>query len=71
MNPVLRSMNAALRRCALLLLWLLPALALAQGANDAIFKYNGPDREQRLIAGAKKEGVATMYTSLEIGRAHV
>jgi iron(III) transport system substrate-binding protein len=39
-------------------------LAGAQGPHEAIFKYQGPDREQRLVAGAKKEGVATLYTSL-------
>jgi iron(III) transport system substrate-binding protein len=38
--------------------------ALPQGANDALFRYQGPDREQRLLAGAKKEGFAMLYTSL-------
>jgi iron(III) transport system substrate-binding protein len=39
------------------------AWAQAQG-NDAIYRYQGPNREQRLLAGAKKEGVALLYTSL-------
>jgi iron(III) transport system substrate-binding protein len=32
--------------------------------NEAIYRYQGADREQRLLAGAKKEGVAMLYTSL-------
>ena len=38
--------------------------AWPQSPNDAIYRYQGPDREQRLLAGAKKEGVAMLYTSL-------
>lgn len=34
------------------------------GANDAIYQYQGPDREQRLIEGARKEGSLSLYTSL-------
>lgn len=41
---------------------LLPSLAAAQGAD--ILSYQGPDREQRLLEQAKKEGVVSFYTSL-------
>lgn len=32
--------------------------------NSAIYMYKGADREERLLAGAKKEGKLTLYTSL-------
>lgn len=34
------------------------------GAVDTIALYQGADREQRLLAGAKKEGTLTLYTSM-------
>jgi ABC-type Fe3+ transport system substrate-binding protein len=37
--------------------------ALAQGADD-ILLYSGPDREQRLIEGAKREGQVVIYGAL-------
>ena len=45
---------------------LLPAAALAQAPAKAadILSYQGPDREQRLIAQAKQEGSVAFYTSL-------
>jgi iron(III) transport system substrate-binding protein len=45
---------------------LLPAAALAQApAKGAeILNYQGPDRDQRLIAQAKQEGSVALYTSL-------
>src|SRR5437879_2486287 len=45
-----------------LLLGALAAGALAQ-ANPAL--YEGPDRLDRLIAGAKKEGELSLYTSAQ------
>ena len=47
-------------------LFLLPALAWAQGPDPAarIVQYDRPDREQFLAAGAKKEGEVAVYTSL-------
>jgi iron(III) transport system substrate-binding protein len=52
-------------RTLLLLVFLLSGFAAqAQGPHEGIFNYKGPDREQRLLAGAKKEGVAALYTSL-------
>ena len=41
-----------------------PPQALAQASNDALYTYRGADRQQRLIAGAKKEGSLVLYTSL-------
>jgi iron(III) transport system substrate-binding protein len=49
-----------------------PLLARAQrpGATDspnrALYMYQGPDREARLAAAAKKEGEVVMYTSLNL-----
>jgi len=45
---------------------LLPAAALAQAPSKAadILQYQGPDREQRLLAQAKQEGSVALYTSL-------
>jgi iron(III) transport system substrate-binding protein len=52
---------------ALLALMLLPgnASALAQTLAN-IASYSGPDRTQRLIDGAKKEGALTIYSSMTI-----
>src|SRR6476619_3074678 len=38
--------------------------AMAQSAADNPAMYRGPDREQRLIEGAKKEGQVTVYSSM-------
>ncbi|WP_020657054.1 ABC transporter substrate-binding protein [Massilia niastensis] len=44
-----------------------PTAALAQGKGSAdIAGYTGPDREKRLIEGAKKEGTLMIYTSAPI-----
>jgi iron(III) transport system substrate-binding protein len=44
-----------------------PSRALAQGASLAeLALYSGPDRTQRLVAGAKREGTVTVYTSLTV-----
>jgi iron(III) transport system substrate-binding protein len=42
----------------------LSAPARAQTGVDAIASYAGPDREQRLAAGARREKTLTLYTSL-------
>ena len=58
------------RRSSLLPLVLIaclaPAGALAQGTakSDDLLAYQGPDRQQRLVERAKKEGALTVYTSL-------
>jgi iron(III) transport system substrate-binding protein len=44
-----------------------PGAALAQGASLAeLAMYSGPDRAERLLAGAKREGTVTVYTSLTV-----
>ena len=36
----------------------------AQAQNEAIYQYKGPDREAKLLEGAKKEGTLLLYTSM-------
>lgn len=48
----------------LALAWLCASAALAQGAATPITLYEGADREQRLLAGARKEGTLVFYTSI-------
>jgi iron(III) transport system substrate-binding protein len=44
-----------------------PSAVRAQGASLAeLAMYSGPDRTARLIAGAKREGTVTIYTSLTV-----
>jgi iron(III) transport system substrate-binding protein len=46
---------------------LIPLPALAQPPTLAeLAAYNGPDRTQRLIAGAKKEGAVNIYSSITV-----
>jgi iron(III) transport system substrate-binding protein len=53
---------------ALAVLCALPASAPAQSTTLAeLAMYSGPDRMERLIAGAKKEGVLNIYSSMTIG----
>src|SRR5215475_2086753 len=40
------------------------AQAIAQNAGDNPATYRGPDRQQRLIDGARKEGQVTVYSSM-------
>jgi ABC-type Fe3+ transport system substrate-binding protein len=44
------------------------ASAYAQSADD-ILHYKGPDREQKLIEGAKKEGQVVLYSALIVNQA--
>src|SRR6266436_2455259 len=47
----------------------LPAPALAQAGAATLAElasYAGPDRTQRLVAGAKKEGVVNIYSSVTV-----
>src|SRR3954463_12344046 len=44
------------------------ASASAQSADD-ILRYKGPDREQKLIEGAKKEGQVVLYSALIVNQA--
>jgi iron(III) transport system substrate-binding protein len=55
----------------ILLVWLCPVSLLAQSTKPSTLAelavYNGPDREQLLVAGAKKEGKVVWYTALAGG----
>ena len=64
LNP---SYGCRLATAALTLAGLLVAPAFAQTATlaDLAF-YSGPDRTERLIAGAKREGAVSIYTSLTV-----
>ena len=42
----------------------LSAAAQAPSKNDEVFRYQGADRDQRLVQKAKEEGTLTLYTSL-------
>src|SRR5262245_26711018 len=59
-------------RCTIFSAWLLAlatAPALAQSVSPTLAElasYTGPDRTERLIAGAKKEGVVTVYSSVTV-----
>jgi iron(III) transport system substrate-binding protein len=68
-NGILRKSKPAARYCAAFLLALcgavLPAAGHAQKvATRDIYMYQGPDREERLIRNARKEGSLTLYTAL-------
>jgi iron(III) transport system substrate-binding protein len=51
--------------CALCL-WAPAPPAASQGALAALAAYDGPDREQRLAEGARREGFLNLYTSLTV-----
>ena len=49
-----------------------PALALAQpkpGPHGELYQYQGADRDQRVLAGAKKEGSVVVYSTLTVADA--
>jgi iron(III) transport system substrate-binding protein len=58
----------ALRHALAACLLLMPAAALSQGKPKPgeIYQYQGAEREQRLLAGARKEGTVALYTSLNL-----
>jgi len=45
---------------------LLSSLAFAQSPHRDVYLYKGPDRDQRVLAGAQKEKRAVIYTSLNL-----
>ena len=47
---------------------LLATAAAAQTANG-ILTYKGPDRDQKLIAGAKQEGAVVFYSGMIVNQA--
>jgi iron(III) transport system substrate-binding protein len=53
-----------MKALVLILLACCAASALAQ--NRAIYTYQGPDRDQRLVAGAKKEGELMLYSTMTV-----
>jgi iron(III) transport system substrate-binding protein len=57
-SPVLAALVLACSAC-------LPA-AHAQEKDPEIYLYQGADREQRLLAGAKREGSLSLYTSMQL-----
>lgn len=61
-HSALRSLWLSAAICLLLT----PGLALSQAkpAATPIYLYQGADREQRLLEGARKEGLVSIYTSL-------
>jgi len=68
-NPA-RPGRRAFHRAALAGL-MIPLLARGQrggtdSPNGAVYMYQGPDREARLLAEAKKQGTVVMYTSLNL-----
>src|SRR5262249_35702913 len=54
----LRSLAAALLALA--------SAALAQSSNRDIYLYQGPDRDKRLLEGARKEGQAVLYSTMTV-----
>src|SRR5256885_16164514 len=50
--------------CACAAAWHAAASAQSADRNDAIFRYRGADREQRLLERARSEGTVVVYTSL-------
>jgi iron(III) transport system substrate-binding protein len=55
----------------LFFVWLVPVISWAQSSKPTTLAelalHNGPDREQILLAGAKKEGKLVWYTALAGG----
>ena len=50
---------------ASLALWGVSPFAFAQG-DPPIYSYQGADREQMLLAGARREGTVSVYTSMQL-----
>ncbi|HEY6720697.1 MAG TPA: extracellular solute-binding protein, partial [Burkholderiales bacterium] len=60
----LKNATSLLQALALMLAWTSVADAQSPEKNAAVYRYEGNDRTQRLIAGAKQEGKLVVYTSL-------
>lgn len=65
MNKSLTSIAASVLVCAFCLLAVAPAPA-AESALPGLAQYEGPDREQRIVEGARREGRLVLYTSLTV-----
>src|SRR5262249_55560085 len=46
---------------------LLASAAIAQPSNRDVYMYQGPDRDKRLVEGAKKEGQVGLYSTMTVG----
>src|SRR5690348_6562514 len=51
---------------AALIVFLFAGAALAQSPHRDIYLYKAADRDERLLAGARREGQALVYTSLNL-----
>jgi iron(III) transport system substrate-binding protein len=66
-RSALSDVGRAAAYCVALACFLAPSAVLAQGATLAeLAMYSGPDRTERLIAGAKREGMVSVYSSLTV-----
>jgi iron(III) transport system substrate-binding protein len=45
----------------------LASAALAQASNRDVYLYQGPDRDKRLVEGARKEGQVVLYSTMTVG----
>jgi iron(III) transport system substrate-binding protein len=63
-----RTMNARLPLAALVLLGAASAATAQAPAspNRGVYLYQGPDRDQRLVEGAKKEGQVVLYSTMTV-----
>jgi iron(III) transport system substrate-binding protein len=61
----MRCKRFCLLTSAICLLAVAPAPA-AESALAGLAQYEGPDREQRLVEGARREGRLVLYTSLTV-----
>ena len=59
-----RTLVPTLLASVLPFLWLVPDASAQTRSLAEIAAYQGPDRTERLIAGAQREGVVSLYTSL-------
>lgn len=50
--------------CGCAIAWHAASWSQTPGENDAVLRYRGADREQRLLERARKEGTVVVYTSL-------
>lgn len=70
MLAAVKARTAARPILAAALAWVLTAnVAFAQSTDDSILTYAGPDRTERLIAGAKREGQVTYYSAMIVNQA--
>ena len=64
-RPSFRSLHTTAMALAALLSVNAPAVLAQSAAVQAVATYKGADRDQKILEAAKKEGVVSLYTSLE------